>query len=824
MPKTSDPRSIIVRLLSNIGSAREIQQYLKRFSQVESSRFAVIRLGDAILREDLDSLASSLAFLQSVGLTPIAVHGAGPSLDAALAQAGIDTALVSGRRVVSSAALAVQRRSVLSDSLTLVDALQAIGARATSIPAGVLEVDYLDRASRGFAGRVTRVHLEPLRSAVRAGTIPVVAALGETSGGQILDVDTDAAVSALVAAITPYKIIFLTRRGGLRDTEGTLISTINLATEYENLMRAPVPDDVATPSSGKRRVPALDEHTHDELQRIANLLESLPLSSSVSVTRPQELAKELFTHRGSGTMVRRGESIRRVSAWDALDTERLRELLESSFGRRLAPDYFARTPLHRAYLSEHYRTALLLTMEHGVPHLDKFAVADDAQGEGLGKAAWKVMRAETQSLFWRARPDNPANEFYVSESDGCIKGERWNVYWYGLDSFDDIRACVEHCRARPATLAAPGAEFAPAELVAPERAGEPQPAEASAAAADSDPSAAARCSAARIAGGGGGERARVGIIGARGHVGAELIALVAAHPHLELAFVSSRELDGMPVSAQVSAYSGPVRYRALDPAATAEQPVDALVLALPNGKAGAYVAALEAAGNGGVIVDVSADYRFDDGWFYGLPELYRGRYAGQRRISNPGCYATAMQLALAPLLDLVREPVPCFGVSGYSGAGTTPSDKNDPVKLRDNLMPYSLTGHLHEREVTRHLGHPVEFMPHVAPHFRGITMTVDVHLDLAPGEALTREQVMQRYRERYRDEPLVRVGDAAPWVSQVGGTHMVEIGGFAMGSEGRRVVVVSTLDNLLKGAASQALQNINLALGYPETLGIEHGG
>ena len=112
-----------------------------------------------------------------------------------------------------------------------------------------------------------------------------------------------------------------------------------------------------------------------------------------------------------------------------------------------------------------------------------------------------------------------------------------------------------------------------------------------------------------------------------------------------------------------------------------------------------------------VIIDLSADYRFDPSWYYGLPELTRARHAGQRRISNPGCYATAMQLAIAPMLDVLDGPVQCFGVSGYSGAGTTPSDKNDPGKLRDNLMPYALTGHVHEREVSTQLHHPVEFMP-----------------------------------------------------------------------------------------------------------------
>jgi N-acetyl-gamma-glutamyl-phosphate reductase len=311
------------------------------------------------------------------------------------------------------------------------------------------------------------------------------------------------------------------------------------------------------------------------------------------------------------------------------------------------------------------------------------------------------------------------------------------------------------------------------------------------------------------------KRHTVGIVGARGHTGAELIKLIARHSSLNLAFVSSRELDGQRVADHVPEYQGELRYESLDAEGVAAKRAHAVVLALPNGKAAPYVAAIDAAKGDGydpVIVDLSADYRFDSAWYYGLPELYRGLYRGQKRISNPGCYATAMQLAIAPLKDELAAPPACFGVSGYSGAGTTPSDKNDPEKLHDNLMPYALVDHTHEREVTRHLGLPVEFMPHVAPWFRGITMTVNLWL----AQPATRAPIMQRYVERYRTEPLIEVIDDAPWVSRIAHRHGVEIGAFTLAPGGKRVVVVATLDNLLKGAATQAMQNLNLALGYPE--------
>ena len=313
---------------------------------------------------------------------------------------------------------------------------------------------------------------------------------------------------------------------------------------------------------------------------------------------------------------------------------------------------------------------------------------------------------------------------------------------------------------------------------------------------------------------------RIGLVGARGYVGAELIRLVAAHPRFELAYVTSRERAGQPLAAHVEGYSGGLQYTSPAYEDLPELGADAVVLALPNGKAGHIVQQFDDAGADAVILDLSADYRFDPSWYYGLPELTRAQYSSQRRISNPGCYATAMQLAIAPMLNVLDGPAQCFGVSGYSGAGTTPSDKNNVELLRDNLMPYALADHMHEREVSAHLGVPVEFMPHVAPHFRGITLTANLWLH----EPVTVDQVRARYEQRYAGEPLVDVIDQAPWVSRIAGRHGVEIGGFAVAPGGKRLVVVATEDNLLKGAATQAMQNINIALGLGEFTSIPLNG
>ena len=429
-------RKTIVRLLSSMGSAKEIQQYLKRFSQIDAKRFAVVKVGGAVLRDELADLTSSLTFLQQVGLTPIVLHGAGPQLDEELSAAGIEKQTVDGLRVTSPKTLAIVRKVFQQQNLKLVEALQTMDTRATSVPSGVFTSSYLDRDIYGLVGKVQSINLAPIEASLRAGSIPVIASLGETEEGQILNINADFAANELVRVLQPYKIVFLTGTGGLLDGEGQLIDSINLSTEYEHLMAQPW-------LNGGMRL---------KLEQIADLLANLPLTSSVSITRPSELAKELFTHKGSGTLVRRGEKVLTFDSWDGIDQARMRALIESSFGRTLVADYFERTRPSHVYVSENYRAAMILTEEDGLTYLDKFAVLDDAQGEGLGRAVWLVMREQNPQLFWRSRAGNPVNPFYDGECDGSLKQPRWKVYWYGMDGFDTIARCVAHCATREPTL------------------------------------------------------------------------------------------------------------------------------------------------------------------------------------------------------------------------------------------------------------------------------------------------------------------------------------------------------------------------------------
>jgi N-acetyl-gamma-glutamyl-phosphate reductase len=303
----------------------------------------------------------------------------------------------------------------------------------------------------------------------------------------------------------------------------------------------------------------------------------------------------------------------------------------------------------------------------------------------------------------------------------------------------------------------------------------------------------------------------VAVIGARGYTGRELLTLLDGHPHVEVVAACSAAAAGRRVSDEVEGFSSSLTFTAPSPEVL--DGVDAAFLALPNGTSAPYV---EAAADATVLIDLSADHRFDERWAYGLPEHHRATLEGARRVANPGCYATGAQVGLRPFIALAAAPPAVFGVSGYSGAGTTPSRKNDPAVLADNLLPYALVEHVHEREISRHLDHPVAFHPHVASFFRGISLTLSLELREAAPLAVLQE----RLERAYRDEPFVEVLPAGliPEVKDVVGSHGVRVGGLAVHE--RRVVLVATLDNLLKGAASQAVQNLNLSLGFSEAIGL----
>lgn len=353
----------------------------------------------------------------------------------------------------------------------------------------------------------------------------------------------------------------------------------------------------------------------------------------------------------------------------------------------------------------------------------------------------------------------------------------------------------------------------------------------------------------------------VGLIGARGYVGKEFCKLLLKHPAMKLRVASSRQYKGQnvietfalpPVQDGMDVSEPPIP-RALEftsveaqalSEVTAQHKIHLWVLALPNGLSPAFVQAIDAHNQGSnsaavKVIDLSADNRFheDGSWVYGLPERPAQRAALKTalRISNPGCYATGMQVGLMPLTvkNLLKvDPVTkkklaptCFGISGYSGAGTTPSRNNDMRFLNNNLVGYKLVDHIHERECSKYLDQKLDFIPHVGQFFQGIHLTLNAYLEpTSLGSYLTREEIIQIYQDFYAGEKLIKI-DASPiselpTVKGIQEKHHVIVSGFEIDHQTGRLVLICLIDNLLKGAATQAIQNINIAFEVEEYTGL----
>ncbi len=440
MPET---RETIARLLQTLSGRKEVEAYLSRYAGVAAHRFAVIRVDGGLLFDQQHAVASALSFLHRVGLLPIVVHGAGRRLGEALASAGCDLRWIDGSPVVPPAAAEAMRRVYQQANLALVDALADAGVAARPVPAGVFLANPRDPQTFGLVGRVSDVDDAPLRSAFAAHQIPVVTDLALSPEGRVLFVDDDDAVGALAHRFEPYKIIYLDPAGGLLDASGRIIPAVNLAA------------DGSVPLAATSGLPGM---TRRRLSRLTAMLTALPDETSVSITAPDDLARELFTHKGRGTLVRKGEAVLAFRDFASVDRARLRALIEGCFGRPMVPDYFERKRCQRVYVTEQYRAAAVVTEEAGLPYLDKLAVTSKARGEGLAAKLWNRMRADFPRLFWRARDDNPVRGWYFDRADGGVRRGKWVVFWYGIEDFAAIGRCVAAAESLPETLAPRAAE------------------------------------------------------------------------------------------------------------------------------------------------------------------------------------------------------------------------------------------------------------------------------------------------------------------------------------------------------------------------------
>lgn len=734
----------MVQLLSNIGSKREVQQYLSHFSSVSSQQFAVIKVGGAIITEHLQTLSSALAFLNHVGLFPVVVHGAGPQLNRMLEAAGVEPQFEDGIRVTDGKTLALARSLFLEENLKLVEELEGLGVRARPITSGVFTADYLDKEKYDLVGKIRKVDKTPIEAAIRAGCLPILTSMAETPEGQVLNVNADVAAGELARALQPLKIVYLSEKGGLfnGDTKEK-ISAINLDEEYDNLMTQWW----------------VRHGTRLKIKEMKELLVDLPRSSSVAIIHPADLQKELFTDTGAGTLIRRGNKVHVKTSLS--EFENIAMLKEVLIRDRQVLDAAAIVDRYlqglekrefKAYFDEPMEAlAIVLPPDANasLAHLATFTITKAGWLTNVADNVFASIKKDFPKLMWTVKEDDENLTWFFDKAEGSLSREGEVLFWYGIDTADEVKELMiefgKHGRgmfgdinleSRLQRAAKPISNLGGGMQQTRSFSTKIQPLQHSTSSTrpwrtqrsqfsplsrtyvtttNPNPPFGAKNSSNT-------QPAKVALIGARGYTGQALIALLNSHPYLDLKHVSSRELAGQKLKGYDKRQITYENLSAEDVRKMEERgEIDCWVMALPNGVCKPFVDAVDLGQKQSVVVDLSADYRFDPKWTYGLPELVdRSKIAKATRISNPGCYATAAQIGIAPLVSHLGGQPTVFGVSGYSGAGTKPSPKNNVENLRDNLIPYSLTDHIHEREISTQLGTSVAFIPHVAAWFQGI--------------------------------------------------------------------------------------------------------
>ncbi len=341
---------------------------------------------------------------------------------------------------------------------------------------------------------------------------------------------------------------------------------------------------------------------------------------------------------------------------------------------------------------------------------------------------------------------------------------------------------------------------------------------------------------------------KAGIIGATGYTGAELVRILNRHPQVELVALTSRSYAGEDMAAVYPSLTGytSLACEDLTPAAVLEM-VEAVFIALPHGHA--VPVAARALEKGVKVIDLGADLRFREAgtyeeWYkiahadhdlaahavYGLPEIYRQAIRTAAVLANPGCYPTSVILGLAPLLKggyINPATIIIDAKSGVSGAGREAKVTSLFVECNENINPYSVAGHRHTPEIEQELSLlvgaevKVTFTPHLLPVSRGILSTMYATLSRPVDE----EELRQVYREFYAGEPFIHLLPSGRWphTRWVYGSNNCHIN-LMVDKRTGRVIVASAIDNLTKGASGQAVQNLNLMYGFPETLGLTAPG
>lgn len=539
----------------------------------------------------------------------------------------------------------------MQENLKLTSALERLGTRARPIPSGVFTAQYLDKNKYGLVGKITSVDKTPIEAAIRAGCLPILTSLAETEDGQLLNVNADVAAGELarvlevcavtsakpstsdlyLSSTTAYEDRLLERegwslprchrqearhyqlgRGRYSVALQSILCLISLRQEYDSLMRESW----------------VKYGTKLKLREIKELLDCLPRTSSVAIISADMLQKELFTDSGAGTLIRRGHKLYKQFSVDAVGSTQLRHVFterdpEVQAGKTSVAEIFNRfkqTP-HTIYGDEPFDVVAVVSHPEGeTAVMTKFLPSRNGILNKVVDNVFDAIKKDHKRLFWTAKADDENRAWHFERADGSFTRAGRSLFWYGVQDVKEVERIIEGFEkdGRIERVFLPVGPSVP-----PHRAAAATGTRAFSTSARRPALTFHNKEARRGYATASTTPKKVALIGARGYTGQNLISLIDNHPHLELTHVSSRQLAGTPLADYTKSQISYSNLSAQEVGKMAENnEVDAWVMALPNGVCKPFVDAIDAAvskGGKSTIIDLSADYRFEAGWTYGLP-------------------------------------------------------------------------------------------------------------------------------------------------------------------------------------------------------------
>jgi acetylglutamate kinase len=415
MNKYDKKYNLILDFLKIIEANRESKRYLRLFHRGDPARFAVVKLGGTLIENSKEIIAIDLAYLSHLDLFPIVIHGGGTQIDQALMKAGISSKKKDGIRLTTEEQLPVIKKALDRVNTQLVKAITKYEGKAIGLTRNVFVAQQHSDCRLGLVGTIKKVNTELISEVIRCKRIPVISCLGTDEHGHLYNINADEAAKAVVLAIKPKKYIILTDEGGIKDAEGKIISNICLLEELPQLEKNHI----------------IKDGMLVKVKEAKETLEKINYHLPIQITSSKHLLKELFTEKGNGTFIKLGAEILEQTGWSKVDKKKAERLISKSFRRALKSDYFTK---HTSYifLDCHYRGIGIIKKVEDMYYLDKFCVAESAQGQGIAGDIWLKITTKCPNLFWRSRIDNPINNWYFEKAQGSWKCIKWVLFWINL--------------------------------------------------------------------------------------------------------------------------------------------------------------------------------------------------------------------------------------------------------------------------------------------------------------------------------------------------------------------------------------------------------